>query len=119
MVSSTSTDASSPAARAAFLADELRRHSDLYYDGAPELTDVEFDALMDELQALEAAHPEVAAPDSPTQTVGAAATGVLFSKVRHRHPMLSLEKVTTADGVRKFLARFPVRRSWCRTSSTG
>ncbi len=106
MASLSSTE-TSPAARAAFLAAELRRHSELYYDGAPEITDAEFDALMDELQALEAAHPELAAPDSPTQTVGAPATGVLFSKVRHRHPMLSLEKVTTADGVRKFAARFP------------
>src|SRR4051812_11167410 len=100
---STATDA---AERAAYLTAELRRHADLYYDGAPEITDDEFDGLMEELQALEAAHPELAAPDSPTQTVGAPATGTLFSKVRHRHPMLSLEKVTTEDGVRRFLARF-------------
>ena len=101
------TASGSPAERAAFLTAELRRHAALYYEGAPEITDDEFDGLMEELQALEAEHPELAAPDSPTRTVGAPATGTLFSKVRHRHPMLSLEKVTTEDGVRKFLARFP------------
>ncbi len=107
MTSPSSVDASSPASRVALLAAELRRHSELYYDGAPEITDDEFDGLMEETQALEAANPELAAADSPTQTVGAPATGALFSKVRHRHPMLSLEKVTTTDRVRKFLARFP------------
>jgi DNA ligase (NAD+) len=107
MASLSSTDATAPAARAAHLTAELRRHAALYYDGTPEITDDEFDGLMEELQALEAAHPEIAAGDSPTQTVGAPATGVLFGKVRHRHAMLSLEKVTTPDALRRFLARFP------------
>lgn len=107
MSSRPSTDGLSPASRAATLSAELRRHSELYYDGTPEITDAEFDGLMEELQAVEAAHPEVVPADSPTQTVGGPATGALFGKVRHRHLMLSLEKVTTADGVRKFLARFP------------
>ncbi len=97
----------SPAERAAHLTAELRRHAALYYDGAPEITDDEFDGLMEELQALEASHPDLAREDSPTRTVGAPAAGTLFRKVRHRHPMLSLEKVTTEEGVRKFLARFP------------
>src|SRR3954471_6967717 len=107
MTPTPSTAAHAPAERVAFLTAELRRHAALYYDGAPEITDDEFDGLMEELQALEAAHPELLAPDSPTQTVGAPATGTLFAKVRHRHPMLSLEKVTSEDGVRSFLARFP------------
>lgn len=75
MVLSASTDASSPAARAVSLAAELRRRSALYYDGAPEIADDEFDTLMDELQALEAEHADLVASDSPTQTVGAPATG--------------------------------------------
>src|SRR4051794_10023161 len=106
MPRAASTAARAPAERVAFLSAELRRHSALYYDGAPEITDDEFDGLMEELQALELEHPDLAAPDSPTQTVGAPPTGTLFAKVRHRHPMLSLEKVTSEDGVRKFLARF-------------
>lgn len=93
--------------RAAALSAVLKRHAAAYYDGAPGITDAEFDGLMEELQALEAAHPELLGAESPTQTVGAPATGALFGKVRHRHPMLSLEKVTTPDGVSKFLARFP------------
>src|SRR4051812_46855426 len=108
MTPTPSTAAHAPAERVAFLTAELRRHASLYYEGAPEITDDEFDGLMEELQALELEHPELAAPDSPTQTVGAPPTGTLFAKVRHRHPMLSLEKVTTEDGVRKFLQRFEV-----------
>src|SRR3954467_10263713 len=103
MTSPATTDATSPAERVAFLTAELRRHAALYYEGAPEITDDEFDGMMEELQALEAAHPELLAADSPTQTVGAPVTGSLFAKVRHRHPMLSLEKVTSEDGVRSFL----------------
>lgn len=73
------------------------------------MTDAEYDRLYDELVALEAAHPELVTPDSPTQRVGAAPSD-RFTKVEHLAPMGSLEKVTTAvtlakwaDDVRKRL----------------
>ncbi|MBU2574396.1 MAG: NAD-dependent DNA ligase LigA [Elusimicrobia bacterium] len=70
---------------------EIRRHERLYYaDDAPEISDGEFDALMNRLKALEAAHPELAAPDSPTRRVGGARADDL-APVPHRIPMLSLE----------------------------
>jgi DNA ligase (NAD+) len=57
--------------RAEFLRAELTRHNRLYYvEAAPEISDREFDRLMRELQEIEAAHPELAAPDSPTRRVG-------------------------------------------------
>jgi DNA ligase (NAD+) len=93
---------SSPAKRSA----ELRRlieHHDYRYHvlDEPEIPDSAYDALFDELKALEDAHPELVTPDSPTQRVGAApAEG--FSKVAHRTPMGSLEKVTDADGLAKW-----------------
>ena len=63
---------------------ELRRHEHLYYVlDAPEIRDAEYDALMNELKKLEAAHPELVTPDSPTQRVGGKpAEG--FKKVRTR-----------------------------------
>jgi DNA ligase (NAD+) len=60
-----------PAERIEFLRHEIRRHEELYYvAAAPEISDADFDALMNELKALEAAHPELLTPDSPTQRVG-------------------------------------------------
>ena len=101
-------DHDAAAERAAQLTAELRRHADLYYNqAAPEITDAEFDARMDELAGIEAAFPELQAPDSPTKTVGAPDAGGLFDDVRHRHPMLSLDKAVTHEQVRAFLARFP------------
>src|ERR1039458_10283666 len=85
----TSSD-SSPAQRAAKLRAELRRHEHLYYVlDSPQITDAAYDALMNELKQLEAAHPELVTPDSPTQRVGGKpAEG--FRKVRHSRSMLSL-----------------------------
>lgn len=71
---------------------EIERHNRLYYvEAAPELSDREYDRLYDELKALEAAHPELVTPDSPTQRVGGQPIEG-FERVRHRAPMLSLEK---------------------------
>lgn len=79
------------AARAEFLRRELARHTVLYYrDAAPEISDREFDAMMRELADLEAAHPELRTPDSPTQRVGGAPLDG-FEKVAHALPMQSLE----------------------------
>ncbi|HET8940976.1 MAG TPA: NAD-dependent DNA ligase LigA [Rudaea sp.] len=60
----------------------------------PEIPDAEYDRLMRELEALEAAHPELATPDSPTQRVGAPPSGA-FAKIRHEIPMLSLANAFT------------------------
>jgi DNA ligase (NAD+) len=94
--------AGSPADRAARLRRELERHNRLYYvEDAPEVTDAEYDRLFAELQRLEAEHPELAAPDSPTQRVGAAPLPE-FAEVRHRTPMLSLANAFTVEEVRAF-----------------
>ena len=72
------------------LRNQLHHHNHLYYvQNSPTLSDQEFDHLMRELQDLEAKHPEVYDPNSPTQRVGSdLSTG--FTQVRHRYPMLSL-----------------------------
>lgn len=78
--------------RADHLRRELERHNRLYYvEAAPELSDRAYDLLYDELQAIEAAHPALITPDSPTQRVGGAPIEG-FTRVQHRAPMLSLEK---------------------------
>ena len=85
------------AARAEELRAELRRHEHLYYvQDSPEISDAEYDALMNELKRIEAAHPELLTSDSPTQRVGGKpAEG--FKKVRHSRPMLSLDNAYSAD----------------------
>jgi DNA ligase (NAD+) len=90
------------------LRDEIRRHEELYYVHAtPEISDAEFDALMRELQQLEAAHPDLRDPDSPTQRVGGRpAEG--FATVTHLVPMLSLDNAYNEEELRAFDER--VRR---------
>jgi DNA ligase (NAD+) len=86
-----------PARRTEELRAELRRHEHLYYAlDAPEVSDQEYDGLMNELKRIEAAHPELLTPDSPTQRVGGKpAEG--FRKVRHSRPMLSLDNAYSAE----------------------
>ena len=85
---------------------ELVRHDDRYYRGEPEISDAEYDTLFRELKALEAEHPELVTPDSPTQRVGAAlAEGTGFQKVEHAVPMLSIDSVQSEEEVREFEAR--------------
>ncbi|HKX38048.1 MAG TPA: NAD-dependent DNA ligase LigA [Burkholderiales bacterium] len=80
----------------------IERHNRLYYvEDRPQITDAEYDALFRELQALEAAHPELRAADSPTQRVGAAPLPQ-FDEVRHRTPMLSIGNAFDEDEVRAF-----------------
>jgi DNA ligase (NAD+) len=84
------TASSAAARRAEQLRRELQEHNHRYYVlDAPSISDAEYDALLRELQALEAAHPELLTADSPTQRVGAAPAAE-FAPVRHRLPMLSL-----------------------------
>ncbi|HET9652338.1 MAG TPA: NAD-dependent DNA ligase LigA [Usitatibacter sp.] len=79
-----------PRARAEWLRREIERHNRLYYnEAAPEISDEAYDLLFQELQRLEAEHPDLATPDSPTQRVGAAPSEG-FAPVAHRVPMLSL-----------------------------
>lgn len=100
----------SPAERAAALRDQLHHHAHRYYVlDDPEIPDAEYDKLFQELQALEADHPELLTPDSPTQRViGKVLDG--FVPVRHAVPMLSIrtETDTEASGAVAFDAR--VRR---------
>jgi DNA ligase (NAD+) len=79
------------------LRNELRRHEHLYYVlDAPEISDAEYDALMNELKKLETAHPDLVTPDSPTQRVGGKpAEG--FKKAQHSRPMLSLDNAYSAE----------------------
>ncbi|MBS0542860.1 MAG: NAD-dependent DNA ligase LigA, partial [Proteobacteria bacterium] len=98
------------AARAAMLRAEIARHDHSYYVlDAPTVPDAEYDRLFRELQALEAAHPELRTADSPTQRVGGRPLAQ-FAPVRHRVPMLSIrtETDTEASGAHAFDAR--VRR---------
>lgn len=93
-----------PAARAADLRALLNHHAHRYYVlDAPEIPDAEYDRLFQELQALEAAHPELLTADSPTQRViGRVLDGLV--PVRHAVPMLSIETETdtTPEGARRF-----------------
>ncbi len=92
----------SPAERAKALRAEIERHNYRYYVlDAPEVPDAEYDRLFRELQALEAEHPGLATPDSPTQRIGAAALAA-FAPVEHRVPMLSLNNAFTEDEVVAF-----------------
>ena len=99
------TPDSSATQRADELRAELRRHEHLYYVlDAPEITDAAYDALMNELKRIEAAHPELVTPDSPTQRVGGKpAEG--FRKVAHSRPMLSLDNAYSAEELAAWEAR--------------
>ena len=81
----------SPQKQIEALREEIRHHEHLYYAlDAPEITDAEYDALMNRLKALEAEHPDLITPDSPTQRVGGKPREG-FVKTPHSRPMLSLD----------------------------
>ena len=91
--------------RAELLRQVLRYHSYRYHVlDDPEISDAEYDALMVELKELEAAHPELVTPDSPTQRVGAEPL-LGFEKVEHRRPLLSLENAFSEEEVRAWEKR--------------
>ncbi len=101
---STSAQAQAQA-RAAQLRDELHHHGYRYYVlDDPEIGDDDYDALLDELRAIEAAHPELVTPDSPTQRVGGEPVSSL-PKVRHEIAMLSLANARTEEELRAWVAR--------------
>ena len=87
----------------------IERHNFKYYiEDNPEISDLEFDRLMKELQGLEQQHPELITPDSPTQRVGGQPVEG-FRQVSHRVPMLSIENTYSEEEVREFDARI---RRW-------
>jgi DNA ligase (NAD+) len=91
--------------RAAELRTELARHNELYYrQDEPEIGDDEYDALLDELRAIEADHPELRTPDSPTQRVGAAPSG-RFPEIEHAERMLSLGNARNEEELRAWEGR--------------
>jgi DNA ligase (NAD+) len=95
----------SAAARAAELREQLHHHGHRYYVlDDPEIGDDEYDALLDELRAIEATDPELVTPDSPTQRVGGEPVSSL-AKVEHEVPMLSLANARSEEELRAWVAR--------------
>ncbi len=83
----------------------LHEHNHKYYvESAPEISDFEFDRLLEELAALEKTYPEFDDPNSPTKRVGGDITGK-FEKVRHTYPMLSLSNTYSTDEIRAWAER--------------
>ena len=104
------------AARIQALRREIEDHNHRYHVlDAPTIPDAQYDRLVRELEALEAAHPELQSPDSPTRRVGARPVAE-FAPVRHRVPMLSLANAFSDDEVVAFADR--VAEKVGRSSST-
>lgn len=96
------TNSTSPDQRAAELRDQLHLYSHQYYVlDQPLVPDAEYDRLFRELQSIEAEHPELRSPDSPTQRVGGEPLSA-FKTVRHEIPMLSLDNAFSEDELRDF-----------------
>lgn len=84
---------------------EIRRHDHLYYvTNNPEISDEQYDALLRRLTALEASHPDLITPDSPTQRIGDRPAGG-FPAVRHEVPMMSVDNTYSAAELRDYDAR--------------
>jgi len=80
----------------------IRYHDRKYYvEAAPEISDTEYDQLMDRLKQLEAEHPEFASPDSPTQRIGDEPVPEL-EQVEHRLPMLSIDNTYSAEELKAY-----------------
>ncbi len=87
------------------LRDKIRHHEYRYYVlDDPEISDAEFDKLMEQLKSVEAEHPDLITPDSPTQRVGGKPREG-FLKVRHSSPMLSLDNTYSEDELRDWERR--------------
>lgn len=93
---------SSPSLEIERLLEEIRRHDYKYYvAAAPEITDLEYDRLLKRLKDLEAKHPELITPDSPTQRIGDAPVAVL-KPVEHRLPMMSIDNTYSVEELRSY-----------------
>ena len=83
---------------------EIERHNELYYQqAAPEITDFEFDQLLEKLKQLETEHPELITPDSPTQRVGGKAESL--KSFVHSVPLMSLDNSYDLDDLKAFTER--------------
>ena len=84
----------------ALLCKEIKHHMDLYYNqDAPEISDFEYDRLMQRLKAIEKENPELVTPDSPSQIIGGTAKREAGVKITHNVPMLSIEDVFNTEDV--------------------
>ena len=101
------TSAESHSERWSRLAGEVRRHRELYYYEAPEISDADFDTLLRELTALETEHPEAVDGTSPTEEVAPSPANSPFRNVDHREQMLSLDNVFSLDEMQEWLDRTP------------
>ena len=98
-------DEGQAAKRIAQLREQIREHDRRYYEeAAPTISDREYDRLYKELVDLEAEHPELVTPDSPTRRVGGKALQA-FAQVQHRVPMLSLDNTYSEEEVANFYKR--------------
>ena len=87
------------------LTQQLEYHSHKYYvENSPEISDFEFDAMLRELQDLEAKHPDMASPNSPTKRVGSDLTSE-FASAEHRFPMLSLSNTYSLEELGEWIDR--------------
>ncbi|MEY4640648.1 MAG: NAD-dependent ligase LigA [Pseudomonadota bacterium] len=94
-----------PKAELESLRRQVEHHNRLYHQlDKPEITDQDFDRLFQRLLQLEAEHPELVTPDSPSQRVGSAPLGS-FAQVKHARPMLSLDKVFDEEDLKRFEER--------------
>jgi DNA ligase (NAD+) len=94
-----------PTARAEELRTLIAYHNDRYHRlDDPEIADAEYDALVRDLRTIEADHPDLVVPDSPTSAVGAAPS-TLFAPVRHRVPMMSLDNAFSAEELQAWAVR--------------
>ena len=99
------TDGRDPVARAEELRALIEYHNDRYHRlDDPEIADAEYDALVRELRAIEAEHPDLVVPGSPTSAVGSAPS-TLFAPVAHRVPMMSLDNAFSSDELRAWADR--------------
>ncbi len=94
-----------PASEIAALREQIRHHDTKYYvEAAPEIGDRDYDKLLERLKQLEAAHPELIVPDSPTQRIGDQPVSEL-PQVEHRVPMLSIENTYSLEDLKSFGVR--------------
>src|SRR5688572_32589681 len=83
---------------------EINRHNDLYYQkAAPEISDFEFDQLLERLKSLEAEHPELITPDSPTRRIGGKSDSL--KPFVHTIPLMSLDNSYDLDDLKAFTER--------------
>src|SRR5271154_7511241 len=101
----TKTAATAASKKIESLREDLRRNDYFYYVlDDPKISDAYYDKLMNQLKALEADHPELVTPDSPTQRVGGKAEGS-FAKAAHSRPMLSIDNVNGEEELREWVQK--------------